>query len=555
MQQGQRPLFVRPVGPNPAIVSAGCAGGRWPPGHHPGRSVAGPVSNQARACGPVQGFGAANPQVQVQSQAAPSPQFLGPGALDATYEDIQEDRDMNSLRSLGGSLVSSVTTLPCGSVGEAAGLGGNTGGRWSGVNIQEALATMEILAVRVNESLEQMPSRLEEAASEFRADTTCLIQAIKEDVTLQIGQGLSAERNQRQEVLEEVRSMGHDLRDQLNQEVERLRDSVMREMRERMDGQKVLREEVQLQQGSLMRLTSRVEESLVELRTEIPRLGQEQTTLRDDFQRLQEAVGINGHGGLQARLDQCERMLKEQKEQQMAVENGLRQGLEDVSKIVNDQSTGLQKALDDSRQLLEKLDEQKEVMLKSIQSLRDEQSERAAAWQESMDKGQSSLRKLLEAAENNERLAIEGVNRRLDELSELLESADDEVQKSLSIQIQSESQDIQSHMRQQLDSMERSIVELHDGVRHWADRRISESSSATQSWVEASVVNRITALDKMVKKEMIDRSSANEQILGMITHNSERWCQLQAKFDEILVYIQKGSSAGDAAGSDGFSLG
>ena len=30
--QGQRPLFVRPVGPNPAIVSAGCAGGRWPPG-------------------------------------------------------------------------------------------------------------------------------------------------------------------------------------------------------------------------------------------------------------------------------------------------------------------------------------------------------------------------------------------------------------------------------------------------------------------------------------------------------------------------------------------
>ena len=71
----------------------------------------------------------------------------------------------------------------------------------------KALATMEILAVRVNESLEQMPSRLEEvmlkipelrlklqqklqqlkilkmlslmigqAASEFRADTTCLIQ-------------------------------------------------------------------------------------------------------------------------------------------------------------------------------------------------------------------------------------------------------------------------------------------------------------------------------------------------------------------------------------------
>eukprot|EP00913_Durusdinium_trenchii_P004528 g4205.t1 len=128
-----------------------------------------------------------------------------------------------------GSLVSSVTTLPCGGVVDsAAGLG-----RWGGVNMQEALATMEVLAIRVNESLEQMPSRLAEATSEVRADTTALraeIQAMKEDLTSQLGEGLSAERDQRQELLQEVHSLGHDLRDQLNQEVERLRDSVMREM-------------------------------------------------------------------------------------------------------------------------------------------------------------------------------------------------------------------------------------------------------------------------------------------------------------------------------------
>ena len=39
---------------------------------------------------------------------------------------------------------------------------------------------------------------------------------------------MSAERSR--ELAEEMRNLGHDLRDQLNQEVERLRDSVMREM-------------------------------------------------------------------------------------------------------------------------------------------------------------------------------------------------------------------------------------------------------------------------------------------------------------------------------------
>ena len=58
---------------------------------------------------------------------------------------------------------------------------------------------------------------------------------------------------------------------------------------------------------------------------------------------------------------------------------------------------------------------------------------------------------------------------------------------------------------------------------------------------QASAVTRISSLvrgllaallgteDKTLKKEMADRSSTNEQTLGMITHNSERWCRLQAR--------------------------
>ena len=78
------------------------------------------------------------------------------------------------------------------------------------------------------------------------------------------------------------------------------------------------------------------EDSLVELRTELPRLGQavrlflhpfcleEQNSLRDEVQRLQEvgsaldllplalaAFGQVGHG-LQARLDHCDKLLKDQ---------------------------------------------------------------------------------------------------------------------------------------------------------------------------------------------------------------------------------------------------
>ncbi|CAK9047284.1 unnamed protein product [Durusdinium trenchii] len=548
--QGQRPMFVRPVGPGAPIVAAAPAatapaagGGRWPTaqGNSATRSV------QVRASGMTAGTATtASPPLQLQ--AAPSPHFPGAGAYDAAQNELQEDRDINSLRSPGGSLVSSVTTLPCGGVVDsAAGLG-----RWGGVNMQEALATMEVLAIRVNESLEQMPSRLAEATSEVRADTTALraeIQAMKEDLTSQLGEGLSAERDQRQELLQEVHSLGHDLRDQLNQEVERLRDSVMREMRERMDGQKVLREEVQLQQGSLMRLTSRVEDSFVELRTEIPRLGQEQTAVRDDLQRLQEVVGMNGHAGLQARLDQCEKMLKEQRELQMATESGFRQEMKEVTaakdfmelkKMVSDQNAGLQKAADDGLQTTRMLEEQKEA----IRSLQEQHVSGSAALKESIEQADQIFRQLLEATESKQREALEGLHRRLEEVRQCLESSNHEVQTTLGMQFKTETTDVKSQLQMKLEGVEQA-------VRQWTETRLSESESSSQAWVEASVVNRINALDKAVKKEMAERTSTNEQILGMITHNSERWCQLQAKFDEILVYIQKGTSPGDFAGGDG----
>ncbi|CAJ1345311.1 unnamed protein product [Effrenium voratum] len=543
MQGPSRPMFVRPGPPNgPGPAGLGHWQQRTPPGQ-PGRSVASPTTHQVR--GVV-------PNMPVGNQLWQAMPTFQPGEEDAP-------------RSPGGSLVSSVATLPA-----AADQGSS---RWgAGINMQEALATMEILASRVNESLEHLPSRLDEATSEFRADTSSLraeIQALSEDVNGRIAAGLRGERDQRQDLSEEVRGLGRDLREQLNQEVERLRDSVMREMRERMDGQKVLREEVQLQQASMMRLSSRVEDSFVELRTEMPRLAQEHTVLREELQRLQEAVGTHGTYGLQARLESCEQTVKEQKEQRSQAESDLRRELRELQQSsaraaqqaelqdrLEAQSRQLQEVTEQAAKMLQSLDVQKEALERGTQSLQKEQREGAETLRESLRRSDESLRQLLNFTDGKQSEAIAGLERKLEECRDRLELADKEAQKALSLQIQGETKEVKCQLQEQLTGAEQSIVQLQDGLRGWAEQRIKDSEVGTQSWVEASVAGRVTALDKLLKKEMAERASTNEQILGMITHNSERWCQLQAKFDEVLIFLQKGMTvSGSDAGGQGRSDG
>eukprot|EP00931_Biecheleriopsis_adriatica_P091257 TRINITY_DN6514_c0_g3_i2.p1 TRINITY_DN6514_c0_g3~~TRINITY_DN6514_c0_g3_i2.p1 ORF type:complete len:679 (-),score=158.09 TRINITY_DN6514_c0_g3_i2:38-1978(-) len=589
MHGRQQQVFVRS---GLAAGSGNPMASRWPPGQHqgggvPGRSTASPNMPQARA-----GAGAGNSLGLLPSQQAGDAMshFQAPHGRGIAQQPhgVQEgefldpDQDPNALRSPGGSLVSSVTTLPC-PLGAGDGATGWTLGQHSargaggslGINVHEALATMETLAVRVNESLEQLPTRLDEASSEFRAETnslrgelrgvseasaSCLVrtEALKEELREHVAEGLAGEREQRQEVAEELRNLARDLREQFQQEMERLRDSVMREMRERMDGQKVLREEVQLQQGSLLRLTSRLEESLVELRTELPRLGQEQTGQREDIQRIQEAVGMGGQGGggLQARLDQLERLLREQREQRQAAEAEIRQELRGLQQT---ETARLEQQLANVK---ERADEQHRALQQALDGHRADCLASVEAQAKTLEKRKAEL---LEALEEKARTLRQEHTDCFSNSREELRTSEEKLQSKLADSVAGLSQhfdatqnecrrnemEAKEQLQQQLNGLERALVELDDSLRGWSEKRFGEFETGIQSWVEANVSGRITMVDKSLKKEMAERSSTNEQVLDMITHNSERWCQLQAKFDELLVQVQKGSLASVVSGSTG----
>jgi len=638
----QQPVFVRTAPSNAAIAS------RWPPGQglsaqsQQRTGVSGsPPSAQARSAGtaPAACAGAGQLHRQQAATALPNVQHgvQGRGTGEPAEDDLLDpDQDPNSLRSPGGSLVSSVTTLPCplgageGSAGwslsggpqSARGHGGSSG--TAGFSIPEVLATVESLASRVNECLEQMPTRIDEATSEFRAEFTslraevravseasasCLVRtevlekslkeessnlsaaikssssALKQELSEQLNEGLDGAREQRQELAEELRNLGRDLREQFQQELERLRDSVMREMRERMDGQKVLREEVQLQQGSLLRLTSRVEESLVELRTELPRLSQDQISQQQEIQRIQEAIGSAQGGGLQAKTEQLDRFVREQRDQHLAVEADLRQELKEMQQqeaARNEQQISslkerlggeqkvLQEALEDiknelrvgmeeqTRSLQKRRTELVQALDEKAEMMRRESSDSASQLKEEIRGAEQAVRDLVQDAGNRHTEGLAGLQRKLEGVCDEQWRSELEARESLQLRVQAEAQEAKEQIQLQLSGLERALVELDDGLRR-ADKRVGECETAFQQYVEETVSGRISAVDKSLKKEMAERASTHDQVLDMITHNSERWCHLQAKFDELLVQVQKNnlssfvSAAGGSIGSHGAS--
>jgi chromosome segregation ATPase len=84
------------------------------------------------------------------------------------------------------------------------------------------------------------------------------------------------------------KALAETIREELNSEAERIRVAVTREMRERIDSQKVLRDETQFQQQALVRLQSRVDEAFMELRADLPRLGQEMAAHKAQVDKLTE---------------------------------------------------------------------------------------------------------------------------------------------------------------------------------------------------------------------------------------------------------------------------
>mmetsp|Transcript_85185 Transcript_85185/g.237807 ORF Transcript_85185/g.237807 Transcript_85185/m.237807 type:complete len:581 (+) Transcript_85185:34-1776(+) len=442
------------------------------------------------------------------------------GILPAGHEG-----EHRSGKSPGASFVSSVTTLP--GMHRQNSVADVMGGCLQGENLRSA----DALTARVDEALVRLTERLDEAVVKVRTEVPRLQQedesqrAMLTDMSKEhdalaarveaLERNLIEETESRSEL---EKALGKDLREYVNYELERMRDTVMREMRERMDGQKVLREEMQLQQGSLMRLASRVDESLVELRTELPRLGVDVATQKAVIDQVAEQFAL-----LAGRVE--------------AVETGLAD--ETAARTLSEQAFG--------KETREQISREAECLVAQLTDLRDLLEEQ----RKRMDATQADLKA---AHENVDQLAQDAASQRdfVNSMSTQLQ----ETQAATDEKLQRAKEQLTSRLvlAEQKGEHDRSVGEqrldaLDSQLRAWTDAKFRESETGLHSWVESAVICRVNALDKTLRKEMADRATINQQVLDKITHNSERWCQLQSKFDELLVEIHMKAIPSTTAGS------
>jgi len=283
----------------------------------------------------------------------------------------------------------------------------------------------------------------------------------------QLERGLSSEEAERRDSHEKLTQT---FREQLTQEAERLQAScmrlestIMREMRERMDSQRTLREELQVQQQALVRLSPRVDDLLMELRAELPRLTQEFSMLKANLDRTEDTLGVSV-----ARLEQLDQTLSE----------------ETTTRAANHDTL--------ARDLGNKLAKETSTLSNHVAALQTAQLK----LQDGVDNAKANA---ADAAEKADALRQEAANMR-------------ELQAQTSAQLQL----------------------LRDGTEEQFES-VKEELRSFREWTDTEIVSHIGTLDNTVKREMSERKEVSKEIDARLSKNSERWCQLQAKFDDILL--------------------
>mmetsp|Transcript_60406 Transcript_60406/g.144007 ORF Transcript_60406/g.144007 Transcript_60406/m.144007 type:complete len:575 (-) Transcript_60406:114-1838(-) len=169
---------------------------------------------------------------------------------------------------------------------------------------------------------------------------------------------IAEEANNRQD---SQRVLAKDIRESVASEVDRIREQVMREMRERMDGQQTLREEMQVLQQALTRLTPRVEEALIELRTDLPRLSQECSSQRT---RIDKTASEQAAAEMQ--LQKLEKTLKQESTAREEAYKALDKELHD---IFASESKRVSKQLNEQQSTLKDLSVSSDIYQRSIKAL------------------------------------------------------------------------------------------------------------------------------------------------------------------------------------------
>jgi len=197
-----------------------------------------------------------------------------------------------------------------------------------------------------------------------------------------------------------------------------VRELLMREMRERMDGQRSIHEESRIQQESLLRVTAGLDEALIELRTELPRLRQEATGHRSDLEKVCQMRDAD-----RAHADNIEKALEEEKETRRVAERALSGECRELVVCEaqrSDQAIGefrelteeLRRRRDSDRAEFESLKERDQSHAEEtaeqrrdidrlshhLQSLQDSLSRQAAAFDKKLSDQEASLRSWVDTA-------------------------------------------------------------------------------------------------------------------------------------------------------------
>lgn len=516
----------------------------------------------------------------------------------------------------------------------------------------EAQQELQKLTTRVGEVSQEVATKLpklQEGNEALQAELARVSAALQATETR-----LAKEVEARCEV---ERGLGRDMRELVKAEIDQAREMVVREMRERMDGQKVLREEVQLQQQSLMSFTGRVDEAIMELRTELPRLGlegqatraelakisEEHTSFKTSIATLGEAIHQEGHEQRLSMQSQAKELREHVAQEVQCLREqfvDFRTQVDELSSRSEAEHAALGKELRDyviadteraDAQVLEFRKSLNELRMRtdvaanllgkdlrdhvasevqrvtsSCADLRRALGETGSRLEEADKVWSKELREnlALESKDLREHIALEReqctslgieLRRLLTELSSRMDTSQTELGKDLREYVVLESerlstrfeeirkpvdelaartdatrcearlaqerleqlaQDVsgtsnglerivekvqanQESAARQASTLEGRLTHTDMALRANAEALVEEAKTGMLKWVEETVVTRVNTLDRGLRTEMGERSVSIQQVATNVTHNADRWCQLQAKFDQILLELNR----------------
>lgn len=383
---------------------------------------------------------------------------------------------------------------------------------------------LSALERRVNESEEEQAACL----SRVRALEHALEQGLAELRAAAARQGdelcagLADEAEAR---CEAERMLSKELRDQAASEAERAHAVVMREMRERIDGQKNIRDEVQFQQQALVRLQTRVDEAFVELRAEIPRLHQETSANHADIDKLSE-----NHQTMALRVEVAERGLAEEAAARRA---GDRSVEENFREQTADQAARLSAQVADVRQLneqvsgrvngsianmssmVERLDRiEQEVadesqglqrLSRQLSNLQDDHHSRSQDLQKKIAESEADVRGALETKHIDLEVDLRGwvkssVLSRVEKLDGEMRDLDLGLRGWVNSSVLSRVETLDGELRHTESNLQSQIDLAVVARANALDSAMQRLESSLKGWVDSSVVNRVDRLNGALKQ-------------------------------------------------------